>query len=254
LNSNITHTFALQDTAIQQSALFADISNVDYGKIISAARQQRFLKKRAIFVEGDRIEQVVLLLSGSAKITQIGQTGMEVILRLGRLGDVLGGFGTKERQCCTAETLEDCRALVWDSATFELLANRFPVIRRNVLRILDERLCEIEERFREVSTENAASRLSSLLVRVAKQIGKQEGEGVHVNLSHRELAQLTGTTIFTVSRLLTQWEKEGTVTTRREAVSIRSIPALTAISMKDDSADWSGSVTEDIRSDRKAWE
>jgi CRP-like cAMP-binding protein len=105
------------------------------------------------------------------------------------------------------------------------------------LRILDERLCEIEERFREVSTENAASRLSSQLVRVARQIGKQEGEGVQVNLSQRELAQLTGTTIFTVSRLLTQWGKEGTVTTRREAVSIRSIPALTAISMKDDSAE-----------------
>jgi CRP-like cAMP-binding protein len=236
VNSNLTHAFAPQAAAIQRFPLFSDLSNADCATIISAARQKLFLKKRIIFFDGDPIEQVVLLLSGSAKITQFGPTGTEVILRVNRLGDVLGGFGAalKDRQCCTAETLEDCRALVWESATFQILADRFPVVRRNLMRILEERLRDLDERFREVSTENVASRLSSQLVRLANQIGKQEAEGVQVNLSQQELARLTGTTLFTVSRLLAQWEKEGTVTTRREVISIRSIPALAAISMKDD--------------------
>jgi len=106
-----------------------------------------------------------------------------------------------------------------------------------VSRILEERLRDMEERFREVSTENVASRVSSQLVRLANQIGKQEAEDVKVNVSQQELAQLTGTTLFTVSRLLSQWKKEGTVTTRREVVSIRSIQALAAISMKEDGID-----------------
>lgn len=238
MNSHLTNTFAFQAAAVQRFLLFSDLSNADCATILSAARQKLFLKKRIIFFEGDPIGQVVLLLSGSAKISQIGPTGTEVILRLNRLGDVLGGFGgaVKDRQCCTAETLEDCRALVWESATFQILADRFPAVRRNVLRILEERLHDLDERFREVSTESVASRLSSQLVRLANQVGKQEADGVRVNLSQQELARLTGTTLFTVSRLLSQWEKEGTVSTCREVVSIRSIPALAAISMKDDSS------------------
>src|ERR1700758_5485806 len=93
----------------------------------------------------------------------------------------------------------------------------------------------MEERFREVSTENVASRLSSQLVRLATQIGKHEAEGIQLNLSQQELARLTGTTLFTVSRLLSQWEKEGTLTTHREVVSIPSIPALAAISLREES-------------------
>jgi len=177
LSFNLTQVLAPQIAAIQRSVLFSDLSNPDCGTIISAARQKRFLKKQRIFFDGDPVQQVVLLLSGSVKMTQFGSTGAEVILRLNRSGDVLGGFGNalKDRQCCTAETLEDCCALVWESASFGPLTDRFPVLRRNVSRILEERLRDMEERFREVSTENVASRVSSQLVRLANQIGKQEG-------------------------------------------------------------------------------
>ncbi len=238
MNPYLAQGVSLPTVAIQQSLLFSDLSNPECATIISAARRRCFRKKQAIFFDGDPIQQVVMLLSGSAKMTQFGSKGTEVILRLNRLGDVLGGFGTvlKDRQCCTAETLEDCCALVWESASFGSLTDRFSLLRRNVLRILEERLRDMEERFRELSSENVASRVSSQLVRLANQIGKQEAEGVQVNLSQQELAQLTGTTLFTVSRLLSQWRKDGTVTTRREAVSIRSIPALAAISTKDESS------------------
>ena len=185
MNSNLAHAFAPQAAAIQQSLLFSDLSNPECATMISAARQKRFLKKQRIFFDGDPVQQVVLLLSGSAKITQFGSTGTEVILRLNRSGEVLGGFGTalKDRQCCTAETVEDCHALVWESTTFGPLTDRFPVLRRNVLRILEERLRDLEERFREVSTQSVASRLSSQLVRLASHIGKQEAENVQVNVS-----------------------------------------------------------------------
>ncbi len=239
MDSNLAHAFAPQTAAVQRSLLFADLSTADCATIISAARQKRFLKKQRIFFDGDPVQQIVLLLSGSVKMTQFGSTGTEVILRLNRAGDVLGGFGNalKGRQCCTAETLEACCALVWESSSFGPLTDRFPLLRRNVSRILEERLRDMEERFREVSTENVASRVSSQLVRLASQIGKQEAEDVRVNVSQQELAQLTGTTLFTVSRLLSRWKKEGTVTTRREVVSIRSVQALAAISMKDDGID-----------------
>jgi CRP-like cAMP-binding protein len=52
---------------------------------------------------------------------------------------------------------------------------------------------------------------------------------VEVGLSREELAQMTGTTLFTVSRLLSAWETDGIVRPRREAVAICDEQALRAI-------------------------
>ena len=50
-----------------------------------------------------------------------------------------------------------------------------------------------------------------------------------MSLSHEELAQMTGTTLFTVSRLFSAWETRGLVKPRRKAVTICDVQALCAI-------------------------
>jgi len=87
-------------------------------------------------------------------------------------------------------------------------------------------LQELEERFREISTEKVAPRVSSQLVRLLNQVGRRVNGDVEVSLSREELGQLTGTTLFTVSRLLSQWQRRGIVSARREAVLVRNLPAL----------------------------
>ena len=64
-------------------------------------------------------------------------------------------------------------------------------------------------------------RLMIALLRLLKHIGKKSADGVEVSLSREELAQMTGTTLFTISRLLSKWSDEGFVLPRREAVLIR---------------------------------
>jgi CRP-like cAMP-binding protein len=54
--------------------------------------------------------------------------------------------------------------------------------------------------------------------------------GVEVGLSREDLAQMTGTTLFTVSRLLSAWEALGMVMLRREAVTICDFQQLRAVS------------------------
>ena len=95
------------------------------------------------------------------------------------------------------------------------------------------RLDEMDQRFREISTEKVAPRLSSQLVRLLNQVGKRVNGHVEISLSREELAQLTGTTLFTVSRLLCQWELLGIVSARREAVHVLNLQALTALSQGD---------------------
>lgn len=215
---------------VQGFALFSGMSLADCTSIVSAAHERNFSRRQTIFVEGDLVQRVPLLVSGSAKVTQSGQSRGKVILRLCGPGELLSccSVGT---HCSTAQALESCKALIWDAANFEALWERFPMLLRNTERILSEHLENLEERFREMSTKNVTLRLGSELVRSLKRVGHGVNGEVEIRLSREELADLVGATLFTVSRILCQWERRGIVAgRRREAVSVRNLQALIELS------------------------
>ena len=94
------------------------------------------------------------------------------------------------------------------------------------MQLLVSRLRELEERFREIATEKVPRRLALVLLRLAKQVGKNTPDGTLVSLSREELAQMTGTTLFTVSRVLSNWAEMKLVVPKREAVVIRDVRRL----------------------------
>jgi CRP-like cAMP-binding protein len=220
---------------VRKFSLFADIPPSDCASIVSPAREKLFSRRQTIFMKGESAERIFLLTSGFAKVTRLGPTGGEVILRLSAPGELLGVFGASSegKHQTAAKALKGVTTLAWETPVFDALSERFPVLRRNLARILSGRLQEMEERFREVSTEKVASRLRSQLIRLHSQIGQRQIDGVEVTLSQHELAQLTGTTLFTVSRQLSQWEQQGILKTRREAVVICNLPALEELSANE---------------------
>ena len=217
---------------VQGFTLFSDISAGDCSAIISAAHKEIYPRSQTIFSIGDGVEQVVLLLSGWVKITQPGPKGTEVILRLVGIGEIVGAFGcwSGHKHRSTAESVRSCAALVWDAASFDKILERFHLFRRNTILALEERLEELDERFREVSTESVGSRLSSELIRLSKRFGSAVDERREIRLSRQELAQLTGTTLATVSRHLCRWQALGIISIGREMVQVCDIAALAEVS------------------------
>ena len=221
---------------LQCCPLFCDLSAAECGGIVGHAHERHFVRRQIIFLAGDPIRQTLVLTSGNVKLTQAGLNGCEVILRLSGAGESIGAMGSYAlggQHCFSAQALENCTLLAWDASTFENLAERHPVLRRNMVRILENRLQEMDARFREISTEKVAPRLSSQILRLLRQVGKRNNGFIEIALSREDLAQLTGTTLFTVSRLLCQWEVEGIVSARREAVIVHDVQALVQISQQE---------------------
>jgi CRP-like cAMP-binding protein len=75
--------------------------------------------------------------------------------------------------------------------------------------------------------------LALALLRLLKQVGKESHGGVEVSLSREELAQMTGTTLFTISRILSKWSEQGFVLPRREAVLVRDPQRLVEVGAED---------------------
>jgi CRP-like cAMP-binding protein len=220
--------------AVQRFEAFSEIPSADCAAIVADAQEVQFHRHSTIFSEGSPATQVALLLSGCTKVTQGGED-QEVILRLNGPGDMLGKLGSQShaKHHYTTYAVLASTALVWETDAFEALMVRFPLLRRNIASILERHLNELEIRYREVSTEKVSSRLSNLLVRLVTQVGRRIDGYAEIALSRRELAQLTGTTLFTVSRLLCQWEAQGIVSARREIVMVHDVPALTELSREE---------------------
>jgi len=216
---------------VGQYLLFSGISRKDCEAIVTLAREVKIARGKTIFFEGDLVQQVMLLTAGSVKLFQLGAQGTEVILRVVGPGDVLClKCFPEQSHCATAIAVEHSAALVWEARQFETVKRRFPALERNVTSVILETLNELEVRFREVSTENVAPRLSGQLLRLIEHVGKPVDGCFEIVLSQKDLAQLVGTTLFTVSRLLAQWEQRGIVKTRRNGVLLLDLAALRELS------------------------
>lgn len=213
------------------SALFAGISREDCTEIAFSARARTFARDELIFMQGQPARNLVFLQTGSVKQTQLSSSGDEVILWMHGKGDALG-MNPGDQPCihtCSARALENGKALVWEYARLQAFLTEYPQIRKNINQILSNRLQELEERFREVATEKVAKRLAFTLLRLLRPVGKQSRTGIEVSLSREELAQMTGTTLFTISRILSKWREEGFVVPRREAVIVKDPTRLRQI-------------------------
>jgi CRP-like cAMP-binding protein len=100
---------------------------------------------------------------------------------------------------------------------------------RNVFRIVAERMRSLEQRCYELSSQRVPQRVAGTLLRLVGQVGRSADGGVLVGLSREELGEMTGTTMFSVSRLLGEWETQRLVTPRREGVIVNDTHRLAAV-------------------------
>jgi len=130
-----------------------------------------------------------------------------------------------------AQVVQDCVALGWNRAVMKKLMNEIPHLERNALSIMVDRVREFQDRVRELSTERVERRIARALSRLVSQAGKPIKEGVLIDLplSRQDLAEMSGTTLFTVSRTLKDWEEKGVVKCGRARVTVTNPHQLVVI-------------------------
>lgn len=204
------------------SALFTGLTAKECKEIVACGRARTFARDELLFAQGQPMRSLVFLQSGSVKHTQLSESGAEVLLWMSGSGEALN-VQPETISCghsCSARAMESCMALTWDYSRLQVLLYQYPQIGKNINQILVSRLEELEVRFREIATEKVAKRLALTLLRLMKHIGKEYPEGTQISLSREELGQMTGTTLFTISRILSRWAEQGVIVPRREAVLV----------------------------------
>lgn len=215
----------LNSSLLQEVDLFHDLQADQLEIVFQAAHRLRIADEAYLFHQGDLAERLHVVLKGSLKLTQVTPDGQQVLLHYVHAGQafailaVLGGTDYP----VSAQAVEDSLVLTWDREVINDLMMRFPQIALRALEVMTRQARGFQDRIRELSTERVERRLARALLRLAQQAGSKVQDGVRINLSisRQELAEMTGSTLFTVSRILSQWESQGLIETRRGKILIR---------------------------------
>ena len=214
-----------EDAALSQTILFKGLTREERTEIFLQGQVRRANKGSFFFMQGDPAGSLYVLRTGRVKLAQVDLDGQQILMRAIGPYSLFGAVALAQAEVypVSAEAMEDCEAVAWPTATLMAFVGRFPRFALNAIQMMAFHAQEFQERFRQLATQRVERRLAHTLLRLASQSGVKTAEGVWIDLplTRQDLAEMTGTTIYTVSRLLTQWETQGLVIADRERIVIR---------------------------------
>ena len=178
------------------------------------------------FFQGDPARHLFILTSGRAKLMQTSTAGQQVNLRTINEWQLFGALGAVRAEAAypaTAQALEASTALALESSFLHEMIETRPYLSFDLMQLMTGYIQEMQSRYRELATEKVERRIARALLRLTAQMGIKTLEGdIELTFSRQDLAEISGTTLFTVSRVLSEWERQGLVETGRERVVIRN--------------------------------
>ena len=206
-----------------------------YGLAAAARAGRRYHIERGhfFFHQGEPARWLYLVVEGQVKLPQVTPEGHQVILRLIGSGEVFGLIATMGESTypISAQAVDDCLGLRWEGDEMGQMAKRYPQLAFNAMSVLSAYIRELQNRYRELATERVERRIARSLLRLVRQTGKKVEDHVVIDmpLSRQNLAEMTGTTVYTVSRILSRWEQQGLIEAGRQRIIIRQRHGLTTI-------------------------
>ncbi len=215
---------------------FHGLSEKQGDEIIRRGATRDLKAQTVLFREGDPARQSYLVLKGRLKLGKVHELGKEVLIRYIGPGELAAMITVLEGRDypVTAETVGETRVVGWDRRTMLQIMADYPQLSINMIRNSMDRLEDLQSRYLELHAEQVEKRIARSLLRIMKQSGRRSGDEIIIDfpISRQELADYTGTTLYTVSRTLSAWEKKGWVKSKKTRIIIVDPHALVLFSEK----------------------
>jgi CRP-like cAMP-binding protein len=223
----------IDQSLISDLPVFEGLSAAALDNILKHAHARHYTKGTAVFSQNEAAHSFFLLLHGRLRVTQVTPHGEQIVVRFVSPGDLFGVAMALGRDDYpgTATAIVDSLALLWPSAAWPEMIGRHPALATNAMRVIGGRLQEAHQRLREISTEDVERRVAHAVLKLADEAGKTSKSGTTIDfpLSRQDIAEMTATTLHTVSRIVSAWEAAGVIEGGRQRIAIRDRARLQGI-------------------------
>jgi CRP-like cAMP-binding protein len=213
-----------------QRSLFDQIPQAKVEAILKLGEIRDVKAGATFYQQEDPANSLLYLQSGRVKLYQVTDNGLQALMKLVMPGEVfgIGVLLSPPKQRVSAEAVEDSRAILWSTDVLTKIMREEPEFSRNLTLFFAHVLDELRERHIYRTTQRVEQRLAWALRTLAKHFGQVRSDAIFVSREsiQRDLADMAGTTIYTVSRILSSWERAGTLSKSRSGIVLRSPETL----------------------------
>lgn len=204
--------------------LFEGLNDEVFKEIIRAANTRLFGAGQSVFEQGGDAREFYVLLKGKLKVTQVTEDGQQVIMRIVVPGDLFGIARAFKRSDYpgTATAVLHSVVVAWPMSYWDIFVQKDVGLAVSAMQTVGQRLQESHARLREMATEEVERRVAHTVLRLIEQSGQREPEGIRIDfpISKQDLAEMAGTTLHTVSRIMSGWQERGIVSTGRQKLLV----------------------------------
>lgn len=213
-------------SALRGISLFSSLTEAELADITHKLTLNTYGRGQTVFHEDDTNRYMYAVLSGKVKVYKTTREGKETILATHGQGDFFGELSLLDGKTApaTVSAIEDCTLAIISKAAFHELLGSNPKLRGELLRIFCARLREAWRTIEMLNMKNAADRVRFLLLMMAEKDGERNPDGIALRqrLTHQTLADMTGLTRESVTRVLDAWIESGEISVdRKKTVLLR---------------------------------
>lgn len=224
----------LDESLLTRLPPFSRLDRGQIREILDAASIRRHAPGTPVFTEGAEADRFYLLLDGFIRVVRTTADGEQIVvlhIAPGQLFGIAPALGHSHYPA-TALAASELLTLSWPVALWARFTADYDGFATETYRTVGERMGEMHDRVTELATQAVESRVASALLRMANQSGKRTEDGIRIGfpITRANIAEMTGTTLHTVSRLMSAWERDGIVASTRKHVVITQPHKLVLLS------------------------
>jgi len=203
--------------------LFQGLDRAERHAILTAGSYRYFSHESIITHQGDPADRLYLLLRGSARFFFLAPDGTKIYLHWLAPGEIFGAASLLTEAAnfvVSTEVGANTHALVCHKNVIRSLVQTYPRLLENVLSVACDYLMWYVATHLSLVSHSARERLAHVLVSLAEGIGHKGPSGVRIEITNEQLANTANVTLFTASRTLNEFQREGAIIKTRGKIQI----------------------------------
>lgn len=224
----------LDESLLNDLPPFRRLARPQIREILDLARPLSLEPGVTVFDEGMPVERFFLLLDGHIRVIRTTPGGDQIIalhIAPGQLFGIGAALG-RTTYPATAMTADACLALAWPNRLWADFTGRYDGFATETYKVVGERVGEMNNRIVELATQQVEQRVACAVLRLITQTGRKVDGGIEIGLpiTRQNISNMTGTTLHTVSRLLSAWERDGIILSERRKITVTAPHRLVLLS------------------------
>jgi CRP-like cAMP-binding protein len=210
--------------------IFADLEEKELDKIARLGTRQKYKRGNVVVLEKESGASLFVIVSGKVKVVRTDEEGREVILSLFGPGEFFGEMALLDGMARSASVVALSKAELFMIHRRDFLESlhEFPSIAIALLAELAMRLRKADMQIKSLSLKDAAGRVANVLLILADDSGVFRKGKVEIDdlPLQQDIANMAGTSRETVSRMLHQFVREGSIELKGNSLTINDYEAF----------------------------